>query len=244
MLPTDMDIDKIKKQWSLEQYNLKKSLSLQNSFQLDKIKYVAGVDLSFYKGNNIDACAGIIVMSYPSFEIVYQNMELVQLTAPYIPSFLAFREVKHLNKLINQVIQEHPEYKPDIIMVDGNGILHQYGFGLASHLGVICDIPTIGIGKSYYAIDGITLDDTRRLEQTLKKGGESINLLDKGGEILGAILKPTDDVQRGIYVSIGHKIDLGTALYIVKQYSRYRVPEPRSFAQGLRSPSLLDRLIS
>ncbi len=80
----------------------------------------------------------------------------MRLDAPYIPGFLAFREVPHLLHLIDRLRNTKPEFLPQVILVDGNGIFHQNGFGLASHLGVLANIPTIGCGKTVFFVDGIS----------------------------------------------------------------------------------------
>ena len=102
--------------------------------------------------------------------MVYKDYEIVKLDLPYVPGFLAFREVPHLMKLINTLKEKRPEYIPQVILVDGNGILHQNGFGLASHLGVLADIPTIGCGKTVFNVDGMSKEKVRALcDANLKK---------------------------------------------------------------------------
>ena len=118
-------------------------------------RYIGGVDLSFIKGNNVDACACLVVLEFPSLKVVYKDFAMVKLELPYIAGFLAFREVPFLVRLVEKLRKEHPYLLPDVIMVDGNGILHHRGFGLASHLGVLIDIPTIGIGKKFLCVDGM-----------------------------------------------------------------------------------------
>lgn len=86
---------------------------------------------------------------------MYKDYEFVHLDLPYIPGFLAFREAPHLLKLIEKLKKTKSQFIPQVILVDGNGILHQNGFGLASHLGVLANIPTIGCGKTVFYVDGI-----------------------------------------------------------------------------------------
>ena len=103
-------------------------------------------------------------------QVVYKDYEIIRLDLPYVPGFLAFREAPHLMKLINTLKDKKPEFIPQVILVDGNGILHQNGFGLASHLGVLADIPTIGCGKTVFYVDGISKDKVRALcDVNLKK---------------------------------------------------------------------------
>ena len=81
---------------------------------------------------------------------------------PYESGFLAFREVPHLLECLEDVKRSHPECTPQIIMVDGNGVLHTRGFGLASHFGVLAGVPTIGIGKKLHETDGIAMNQEHK----------------------------------------------------------------------------------
>ncbi len=118
------------------------------------------MDLSFVKGSDV-ACAAYVVCSYPTLQVVYERMEMVHLTAPYIPGFLAFREADPLLRLIEAQRSSHPQFNPDAIIVDGNGLLHNYEFGLACHLGVLADVPTVGAAKNLYQMndEGILRDE-------------------------------------------------------------------------------------
>jgi deoxyinosine 3'endonuclease (endonuclease V) len=112
------------------------------------LKLIGGVDMSFIKGNDLDALAMLVVLSYPALEVVYEASAMVQLTAPYISGFLAFREAPHLLQLLSHLKREQPSLYPDVLFVDGNGVLHPARLGLASYLGVVAGVPSIGIGKS------------------------------------------------------------------------------------------------
>jgi deoxyinosine 3'endonuclease (endonuclease V) len=92
------------------------------------------------------------------------------MTQPYVPGFLAFREVEHLKILVEEMKLKNPGLFPDVFIVDGNGILHNNSFGLACHLGVLCDVPTIGCSKTFFYIDGITAQSVEILmQEKLKK---------------------------------------------------------------------------
>ena len=151
--------------WQTTQNLLKQQLITTNTFDISNIKYIAGVDISFVKDNDTDACAAYIIMSYPELKVVDVNLEMVKLTEKYIPGFLAFREVEHLKKIINRVSLSKPELKPDVIFVDGNGLLHPNEFGLACHLGVLVDIPTIGIGKNLHLLDNLNKQSIMQIYQ-------------------------------------------------------------------------------
>lgn len=98
------------------------------------------------------------MLEYPSLKPVYVRIETVRLQMAYIPGFLAFREAPFLQTLFDKLLSEHPELWPDVLLVDGNGVLHYRGFGLASHLAVLVDVPAVGIGKKLLCVDGLTRD--------------------------------------------------------------------------------------
>jgi len=177
------------------------------------------------KDNNVDACASLVVLTFPEFEVVYAAFEMIELQLPYIPGFLAFREVSFLQKLIEELKKAKPDLFPQLIMVDGNGLLHPRGFGLACHLGVLCGVPTIGIGKTFFCVDGITIEQEKALEKTLK-AGETAELIGESKAVWGAILRCTETSVKPVFISIGHKISLQSAIYLVKLSCLYRIPEP------------------
>ncbi|KAH9571484.1 hypothetical protein CY35_02G096400 [Sphagnum magellanicum] len=127
------------------------SVAVNSSGILDqsKLRYVGGVDLSFSKLDESIACAALVVMDLEIMQVVYEDFDTVKLTMPYIAGFLAFRETPVLLGLLQKMALKEPALYPQLLMVDGNGILHPRGFGLASHLGVLADIPTIGVGKNF-----------------------------------------------------------------------------------------------
>ena len=162
-----------------------------------------------------------MIQSFPEFDVLYTDTEEVHLDFPYVPGFLAFREVPHLERLI----QRSP-IKPQVILVDGNGIFHNRGFGLASHLGVKTGIPTIGCGKTVFAVDGITVNSVKQISKTLHQGGDQALLVGKSGKVWGCALRATDDSVNPIIISVGHMISLDSAIKFVKESCFYRVPEP------------------
>jgi len=102
-------------------------------------------------------------------------------------------------------------------------------------LGVLCGIPTIGIGKTFLVVDGLTNDKVKKLGKALSKGGESVQLIGDSGTVWGVLFRSTDNSTKAIYVSVGHKISLDTAVKIVKHCCLYRIPEP------VRQADLLSR---
>jgi len=177
-----------------------------------------------------------VILEWPTLSVIESRFEMVQLTAPYIPGFLAFREVSFLKKLLDDIQAEKPEIYPQLIFVDGNGYLHPRGFGLACHLGVLTGIPCIGIGKTLFYTDGLEIKSVKeQFKRECKKPGDHTLLKGTSGEIWGAAFKSTEDCNNPIFVSIGHKIDLPTALEITQMVCFYRIPEP------VRQADLLSR---
>ncbi|XP_069130102.1 endonuclease V-like [Argopecten irradians] len=231
--------DEIRTKWESEQRSLKthviesdadvviemRQACEQN--QKDRQFYLGGVDISFVKGDNVNACAALVVVSFPDLEVVYEDYEMIKLTAPYVSGFLAFREVDFIVALYRKVQKNDPEHTPDVILVDGNGILHHRQFGLACHLGVILDIPCIGVAKKLCQVDGLEKDEAHltRIKE-LTKGGDTFPLIGDSGRCLGMTLRSHDTSTNPIYVSTGHHISLESATWLVHQCCKYRVPEP------------------
>ncbi len=192
------------------QRDLQKKVITQNGFK--EIKTIAGVDLAQIRDKDKLVC-GIIVFSYPELREIEQTSARVEEQFPYIPGLLAFREgpaiIEAFMKLQN---------KPDLLMVDGQGIAHPRGLGIASHVGVILDIPSIGVAKQ--RLYG------KHNEPPDSEGAWTPLVAPHTGNTIGAVLR-TKKGTKPVFVSIGHKIDLRTALRIARQCTRgYRIPEP------------------
>lgn len=228
LLIENIDAVKLEK-WKAEQNDLKSKLVEVDdlSFDInnqDNIK-IAGVDISASKINPNKAIVGFCVINSKDFSILYEDYDLVEMTEPYVPGYLAFREVEHLINLINKL--KNKDFMPDVILVDGNGILHSNKFGLACHLGVRLNIPTIGCGKTIFSVDGITSKSVKELTNTnLLKGGDFVYLKGTSEAIWGAALRSTDKACSPIFISIGNKVTIDTALKILNISINYRVPEP------------------
>lgn len=216
--------------WWLRQRMLRRYLVESDLVDPASIRFVAGVDISFVKGSETDACAALVVCSFPALDVVYEGCEQICLTAPYIPGFLAFREAPFLLRLLAQLRSDRPDLAPDLVMVDGNGVLHPNRFGLACHLGVLAGVPTIGVGKSLHYVDGLTRDGVRDLAcRACARAGDSAQLVGGSGAVWGAVLR-TSQTSSGefspLFVSVGHGLSLTSAVELVRRCCRYRVPEP------------------
>lgn len=134
---------------------------------------------------------------------------------PYIPGYLAFREAPAILKALSRV-----KTRIDLLMIDGHGIAHPRRMGIASHIGVIKDIPTIGVAKSLLV---------GKFEEPGYKRG-SYSLLKDGDEVIGVTLRTRDGV-KPVFVSIGHRVSLDSAITItLKSTKGYRIPEPTRIA--------------
>lgn len=204
----------------------------------EKLRYIGGVDISFDKYDKNIGISGLVVCDVEKyFEIVYEDYKLIKIEEPYIPSFLAFREVKPYIDLINTLKNKKPEFIPQVILVDGNGILHTRGFGIASHLGVLVDIPTVGCAKTVFALynEGITDSYVQDVYyKYLKKYGDSYPLIGEYSNIkYGYALRSTRYFDFPLIVSIGHKVSNETALEVVKMCCLYKEPEPIRLADKI-----------
>jgi deoxyribonuclease V len=185
----------------------------------ERIKYVAGVDLGF-KDNYRISQAAIALLSFPELELVETAIASIPTAFPYVPGYLSFREVP-------AILAAFPQLKitPDLILCDGQGLAHPRRFGLACHLGVLLDLPTIGVAKSLLIGKHETLSTTK---------GSYQPLIDRG-ETIGVVLRSRDNV-KPIYVSIGHKISLDSAIaYVLQCLTKYRLPETTRWADKLAS---------
>ncbi|GAM23868.1 hypothetical protein SAMD00019534_070430 [Acytostelium subglobosum LB1] len=192
------------------------------------LRYVAGVDISFVKDNVEDACASIVILELPGLKVIHEEMMFVKLDLPYIPGFLAFRECPSLIHLIEKVRTERPEIFPQVILVDGNGLLHPRAFGLACQLGVLTDLPTIGIGKTFFCVDGMLTKQVKAdVAATCKQGGDHLLLRGDSGKVWGAAVISHSNSTNAIFVSIGHRLSLDSCLKVVAACTTTnRIPEP------------------
>ena len=171
---------------------------------------VAGLDISGV-GPDGRATAAVVVLSYPELDMIECRIASSEVAFPYVPGLLSFRETPVLTPLLESLTAV-----PDVLLIDGQGIAHPRRFGIACHLGLIFDIPTIGCAKSRL---------TGSFEEPAPVKGSHTMLMD-GEEAIGAAVR-TRDGTRPIFVSVGHKIDLESALGIVLACApKYRIPEP------------------
>jgi deoxyribonuclease V len=173
---------------------------------------VAGVDVSVKDGQ---ARAAVVVLAYPKLVPLQATTAETPASFPYVPGLLAFREGPAVLAALDQL-----SARPDVLMFDAQGLAHPRRMGLATHLGILLDMPSVGCAKS-------------RLCGKYQKPGEEKGswapLLD-GDELIGAVVRTRARV-RPVFVSVGHRVDLDTAVSLVLGCAiRYRLPEPTRWA--------------
>ena len=169
------------------------------------IRFVAGVDVAYSKQHSMGAVA---VLDYESLSLVEVKAAKIKTSFPYIPTLLSFREIPPAQAAVRKL-----KTTPDVFLVDGQGIAHPYRLGFASHLGLVIDMPTIGVAKSLLCgIVGV-----------FNQNGWA-PIVDRG-EVIGAAVVRGE--RKPVYVSVGHRVSIKRAIDVVKHCApRYRVPEP------------------
>jgi len=190
-------------------------LSKQLKFQpVEKITTIGGADISFNK-NSSTMYAGIVILSYPEMVLKSYALATYETNFPYKPGFLGFKEVPALLKVWDLI----PD-KPDVVVLDGNGILHPRRMGVASHFGILSNQPTIGCAKKILYGDN-------HLPASYKYATAEIM---SSSDLLGFALR-TKEKCKPVYVSAGHLTTQAQSLEIMKNcIGNYRIPEPTRIA--------------
>src|SRR5713226_6526611 len=184
--------------------------------QLGEVHHIAGVDMAINEENGM-ARAAVVLLSYPSLEIQERHVYEEPVRMPYIPGLLSFREAPCVLGAFHKLRQ-----RPELVMVDGLGIAHPRRIGIASHLGLWLDLPTIGCGKSIL----VGRYDKAALRE---EAGSWVPLIDKK-EVVGAVVRTRTRVNPMI-ISPGHLISVETSTrYVLACSKGYRLPEPTRLA--------------
>lgn len=191
-----------------------------NRVDLSEVRSVAGVDLAYWKRDDKEyAVCCIVVIDFQTREVIEKQEYINQVTVPYIPGCLAFREIPLCLEANRKL-----ESRPDIYMFDGNGYLHPRHMGLAVHAGILLNAPTIGVAKSFYKIEGadFTMPEDAPCSYT------DIRV---EGEVYGRVLRTQEGV-RPVFVSVGNMIDLDTATAVVSRMAgkESHIPIPTRLA--------------
>lgn len=241
--------------------------------EISGLHLVAGVDISFFERSlppptdpstipngcfaNSDhkakgtataeeAIGALVILAYPSLQVVHTVIERVKLSVPYVPTYLGFREAPVYQALFAQL---PTQFWPNVVLVDGNGLLHPRGIGSAVHLGVALNIPTIGVAKSLLRYDDHTPSEKEVktvfhhhpemvVYPLVRNGHTECSELEVGGSAMAGVALRSQPLTKGtttrafnqaanpVFVSQGHRVSLTTAIRLVRACSRLRIPEP------------------
>ena len=206
----------------VQQKQLAAGVILQNDLP-EQLRTIAGVDVSYEKHGD-QFYAGVVILSFPDLELIEEQTAVATVTFPYIPGLLSFRELPVLLDAFRKV-----DTMPDLVLVDGQGIAHPRRFGLACHLGLWLDLPTIGCAKSRLVGD---------YDEPGPEKGRRSDLI-SGSERVGQVVRTRDRV-KPMFISPGHKVDVETASELALQCcTRYRMPEPTRLAHQLTNRTRL-----
>jgi deoxyribonuclease V len=202
-----------------QQIELASSVIREDRFDVDPPAFIAGADVGFEQGGEVTRAA-IVLLKYPSLELVEYKVARIATTMPYIPGFLSFREYPAL-----LAAWEMLSRKPDLLFVDGHGISHPRRLGVASHFGLLVDVPTIGVAKKRLC---------GRFEPLGDEVGEKQPLIDKGEQL--AWVWRSKKRCNPLFVATGHRVSVDTALLWVQRcMAGYRLPEPTRWADAVAS---------
>jgi deoxyribonuclease V len=183
------------------------------------VRHVAGIDIGFFQGDTI-ARAAAVVLTFPDLRPVDQALVQRPVTFPYLPGLLSFREAPAALEALAQLA-----IRPDLLLCDGQGLAHPRRFGLACHIGLLSDIPAIGVAKTRLVGWHEPLPESRGSWQPLTDDGQ----------VIGAALRTCHKV-KPLYISIGHRVSLESAVkYVLACAPRYRLPETTRQAHRLAS---------
>jgi deoxyribonuclease V len=185
---------------------------------------VAGVDVGFEDGGATTRAA-VAVLGYPALRLEASAIARLPTCFPYVPGLLSFREVPAVLAALERL-----DAPPDLLLCDGQGVAHPRRLGIASHLGLLLDIPSIGVAKSRLIGTHDEVPECRGAWVPLKDGEE----------IIGAVLRTRAGV-KPLYVSPGHRIGLESAItWVMACLTRYRLPETTRWAHRLASEKTID----
>ena len=205
-------------QLKLTQQQLAEQVNLTDDFN-SSITLIGGTDVGF-EDEGKTTRAAIVILTYPDFDVVEYHVARLKTEFPYIPGYLSFREYPALLSAWEQV-----EHKPDLLLVDGQGVAHPRRLGIASHLGLLLDMPTIGVAKKRLC---------GHYNPLPKVAGKMTPLTDKQQQI-GWVLQSKNNCNP-LFISSGHRISQASALNWVNLCLRgYRLPEPTRWADAVAS---------
>lgn len=213
-----METSEMQEKFIKRQNELIGRINLKDAFNIDTVKLIAGVDLAYWVNNDRQeyAVCCIVIVDKATHKLIETKSYSEKIEVPYMPGFLAFRELPLVIKTAELL-----ENKPDLYMFDGNGYLHPRHMGIATHASFYLDAPTIGVAKTYFRVEK-GLDYT---EPNISAG--SYTDIELNGEVYGRVLRTHNGV-KPVFVSVGNNISLDTAVKItldmIDEESRIPIP--------------------
>lgn len=202
-----------------QQLELASSAIREDRLDKEPPDLIGGADVGFEQGGEVTRAA-MVLLKYPSLELVEYTVARVATTMPYIPGFLSFRETPALMAAWQQL-----SHKPDLLFVDGHGISHPRRLGVASHFGLLVDVPTIGVAKKRLC---------GKFELPSSEVGALAPLMDKDEQL--AWVWRSKARCNPLFISTGHRVSLESALDWVQRCTQgYRLPEPTRWADAVAS---------
>ncbi len=203
-----------------KQNELLSKIQLTNQVDISKLRYVAGVDLAYWKEHNAEfAVCCIVVIDFHTMEIVEKKCYKGSIEVPYIPGCLAFREIELVLKTAKLL-----EHTIELYVFDGNGYLHPRHMGLATHAGILLDKPSIGVAKSYFKIENVDYKEPDNEDFAF----EDIVI---NNELYGRVVRTHKKV-KPIFLSIGNMVNIDTAMDVIKTLTtkESHIPIPTRYA--------------
>ena len=202
-----------------QQLELAASICREDRLLIDPPRLIGGADVGFEQGGEVTRAA-MVLLNYPSLELVEYQVARIATTMPYIPGFLSFREAPALMAAWQQLSQ-----KPDLLFVDGHGISHPRRLGVASHFGLLADVPTLGVAKKRLC---------GQFEPLTAEPGALAPLMDKSEQL--AWVWRSKARCNPLFISTGHRISVDSALgWVQRCMNGYRLPEPTRWADAVAS---------
>lgn len=199
------------------QRTLSLQISLKDSVHLNRLRRVAGADVSYAQGED-NLYGAVVVLSFPDLGVVEERWVRGKVSFPYIPGLLSFREAPILLRAFSLLSQT-----PDVVIFDGQGIAHPRGLGLASHVALFLDLPSVGCAKTRLVGE----------YRSVAREKSSWSWLEFEGKRVGTVVRTRENV-KPVFVSPGHRVSIRTATRLVLSTCRgYRLPDPIRLAHRL-----------